>query len=89
MTVDTRQRGRHERHVDVFEPTQPAFDLADGAELVTDLNRELADLVLGVVKHQRADCDKHSTVLQHGLDLGDQRIVDLECLDRAERRFCQ
>ena len=47
--------GRHDRGVDLFEATEPAFDLAGRGELVADLDGELGDLVVDVVKHQRAD----------------------------------
>jgi hypothetical protein len=50
-------------------------------------DRELGDLILNVMKHQRADIDEHPTVLEHRFDLGHQRVVDLKRLDRAERRL--
>jgi hypothetical protein len=33
---------------------------------------------LDVVKHQRAGCDEHAAVLEHGFDLGDERVIHLE-----------
>jgi hypothetical protein len=85
-TASIRRRdGRDDRGVDLLEAAQPTFDLAVSGELVADLDRQLGDLVLDVMKHQRADADEHPTVLQHRLDLGHQRVVDLQRLDRTER----
>jgi hypothetical protein len=50
-------------------------------------NGQLGELVLGVVQHQCADVDQHWAVLEHGFDLGDQGVVDLERVDRAEGRL--
>ena len=70
-----------------LEATQPAFDLAGRGELVADLDRELRDLVLDVVKDQRAHGDEHPAVLEHRFDLGDQRVIHLQRLDRSEGGF--
>ena len=37
-----------------------------------------------MVQDQRADLNEHPTVLQDGLDLGDQRVIHLERLDWLE-----
>ena len=43
---------------------------------------ELGDLVRDVVQHEYSGCYQGSTVLEHSLDLSDQRVVDLQRLDR-------
>lgn len=70
--------------VDVFEAAQPGFDLADCGELVADLGEHLGDLVRDVVQHQCSSSHKGATALEHGLDLRDEGVIDLQRLDRAE-----
>jgi len=81
--------GGHDGLVDGCELAEPGLDLAGRGELVADLAREFGELVLGVVQHQGAGPDQGAAVLEHGLDLGDQRVIDLEHLHGAERRFAQ
>ena len=75
--------------VDVFEAAQPALDLAVAGELVADLGRELRDLVADMVQTQCACGYQGSAVLEHGLDLGHERVVDLQCLGGSERGLGQ
>ena len=89
MTTDTCQSTSHALHVKAFEATEPGLDLAGRAELITDLGRKFCDLVLDMMKGQRADSDKHPAMLEHGFDLGDERVVDLECRHRSEGRLGQ
>ena len=71
-----------DRGVDLFEATEPTLNLAGGGELVADLDREFRDLVLDVIKRRRAHADQHATMLEHHFDLGDQRVIHLQGLDR-------
>lgn len=75
--------------IDVLEPAEPGFDLAGGGELVADLCGEFGELVLGVVQGENAQVNQHSAVFEHRLDLGDERVVDLQGLYRAKAGFCQ
>ena len=74
--------------VDVGEAAQPALDLAVAGELVTDLSGPLRDLVPDMVQQQRTSGYKGTAVLKHGLDLGHQRVIDLQRLGGPERRLC-
>ena len=73
--------------VDAFEAAQPALDLALRVELVADLGGEFRDLVPDVVQSQCAGRYQGTAVLEHSLDLGDQRVVDLQRLGGPERRL--
>ncbi len=42
-----------------------------------------------MVKDQRADINEHPSVLQDSFDLGDQRVIDLERLDRSKSRLSE
>ena len=82
-------RGRTRGGVEVFEAAQPGFDLSVAGELVADLGGQLGDQVGDVVQAQCACGHQRSAVLKHGLDLGDERVIDLECLDGPEGRLGQ
>ena len=73
--------------VDAFEAAQPALDLARRGELVADLGGEFRDLVADVVQSQCAGRYQGSAVLEHRLDLGDQRVVDLQRLGGPQCRL--
>ena len=75
------------REVDTFELAEPAFDLAVRGELVADLDRQLRQLILDMMKHQRANGHEHPAVLDHGFDLRDERVIHLERLHRTQGRF--
>ena len=98
VLVDERQEpgdpvgaglGRHDGGVDGFELAEPGLDLAGGRELVADLGGQLGQLVLGVVQHQGAGRDQGAAVLEHGFDLGDEGVVDLQGLGGPEGGFGQ
>ena len=73
----------------MFEAAQPTLDLARGGEQVTDLSRELRDLVADMVQQQRAGGYQGSAVLEHCFDLGHERVVDLQRLGGSQCRFGQ
>ena len=76
--------GRGSVGVHVLEAAQPTLDIAGRGELVAHLGGQLGDLVADVVKHQSAGSHKGSAVLEHCLDLGDERVVGLQSLHRAQ-----
>ena len=54
---------------------------------ITDLGRQLGQLILREVQHQRAGLNQHPTVFQHRLDPGHQPVIGLKRLHWAERRL--
>ena len=42
-----------------------------------------------MVQTQRAGRYQRSAVLEHGFDLGDEGVIDLQCLDGSQRRLGQ
>jgi len=75
--------------VDVFQAAEAGLDLAVGAELVPDRGGELGQLILDVMKGQRAQADQGAAVFEHRFDLSQERVVGLQGLDRAQGRFGQ
>lgn len=65
-----RGERRHDRGVDVLETAEADLGLAGGGELIADVDGELGDLVLDMVKDRRANVHEHAAVLEHGFDLG-------------------
>ena len=63
--------GGHRGGVELLESAKPRLDLAGRDELVADLGGQFGDLIEGVVKHQGADFDEHSAVLEDRFNLGD------------------
>ncbi|MEZ5202852.1 MAG: hypothetical protein R2701_00235 [Acidimicrobiales bacterium] len=81
------RRRRRGRDLDGVEATQSGLDLAGRVQLVTDLRRQLRELVADLVEQERPGCDQGVSVFQDRFDLGDERVVGVEGLNRAELRF--
>jgi hypothetical protein len=73
----------------LLEASEAAFDLSGRSELVPDVDGQFGDLVLHVVKDQGPHRYQHATMFQDSLDLGYQRVLDLERLHRTEGRLGQ
>jgi hypothetical protein len=72
--------------IDGLEPTETRLNLSGGRQFVADLGRQLRDLVADVVKEKSPFCHLCSPVFEHGVDLGDEFVICVECLKRAGGR---
>ncbi len=72
-----------------FEFAKANFDPGADRELIPDGWREFCQLVIHEMQLKLPGFDQTTTVIKHGLYLGNQRIIGIQSLHRTQRRFSQ